>query len=84
MDNIKQDIRHFIVDHFLFGEDPGFTDDASLLDQGFIDSTGVLEFVAFIEKQYHVKVSDEELAPENLDSVVSVAAFVARKQAAAA
>ena len=79
MTDPKQAIRTFIVDNFLFGQADGLADDASFLDEGVIDSTGVLELVAHIEAVYGVKVKDEELVPENLDSINSVAAYLAKK-----
>jgi acyl carrier protein len=61
--------------------DPSALDDEmSLLDSGIIDSTGVLEVVQFIEEQFGIQVKDEELLPENLDSVGRIARFVERKQ----
>lgn len=80
MSDTRTKIRGFIVTHFLFGQDPGLTDSASFLDQGFIDSTGVLELVAFLEKEFSVKVADHELIPDNLDSIDAVASFVASKK----
>lgn len=82
MNEVKQTVRNFVVSHFLFGQDPGLTDNASFLEQGFIDSTGVLELVAFIEKEYDTKVSDDELVPDNLDSIASIADFIERKRCA--
>lgn len=74
-----ENIRAFIVDNFLFGEDSGLKDDSSFLDEGFLDSTGIMQLVAFIEETYSVRVDDEELLPENLDSIDKVAAFLERK-----
>ena len=75
-------IRQFILSNFLFTSDESkLKDDDSLLEQGIIDSTGVLELVAFLESECGIKVADDELLPENLDSVNQIAAFVARKQA---
>lgn len=77
-------IRDHIIENFLFGDaEPLEDDQMSLLDNGIIDSTGVMELVAFLEADLGLNVSDEELVPENLDSVASIAAFVQRKQAAA-
>ena len=82
---MQQQIRQFILSSFLFSNDESqLADDASLLDQGIMDSTGVLELVAFLESQFGIKVADEELVPENLDSVNRIAAFVGRKQPAQA
>lgn len=79
MTDPKQDIRTFIVENFLFGQADGLADDASFLDQGVIDSTGVLELVAHLEATYGVKVKDEELVPENLDSINAVTAYLEKK-----
>ncbi len=75
-------IRQFIVDNFLFGrDDPKLTNDSSLLEHGVIDSTGVLELIGFLEKEYGVKVNDDEIVPENLDSVERLAKYVEGKLA---
>ena len=63
-----------------FGDtDAELSDDDSLLDSGIVDSTGVLELVAFIEDEFDLEVKDEELIPENLDSIDQLVAFVERK-----
>jgi acyl carrier protein len=81
---IEQEIREFIVENFLFGQSHnGLKDADSLLNKGIIDSTGVLELVAYIEETYNIQVEDEELIPENLDSIAAVAAFIQRKQSEA-
>jgi acyl carrier protein len=80
---MKQELRHFIVDNYLFGRDDGFAEDESLLERGIIDSTGVMELVAFIEQRYKVKVEDDELLPENLDSLARLARFLEAKRSAA-
>ncbi len=81
MTEIRQAIRQFIVDTFLFGQDDGFADNASFLERGIIDSTGVLELVSFLETTYSLSISDDELIAANLDSLDSVSTFVARKRA---
>ena len=79
---LEQQIRNFIIETFLFGEsNNGLKDTESLLETGVIDSTGVLELIAFIEETYKIKVKDEELVPENLDSIANVSDFIRRKQA---
>ena len=81
---VEQDIRQFVIANFLFGEDNGsLKPDESFLETGIIDSTGVLELVAFLESTYGLRVRDNELTPDNLDSLDRVAAFVRRKQQAA-
>jgi acyl carrier protein len=80
---IELDIRQFVIANFLFGEDNGsLKTDESFLETGIIDSTGVLELVAFLESTYGFRVRDNELTPDNLDSLDRVAAFVRRKQQA--
>jgi acyl carrier protein len=75
-------IRSFILDTFLLTDDPSaLDDDDSFLDRGIIDSTGVMELVIFLEDELGIAVADEELVPENLDSVSRVRAFVDRKKA---
>ena len=81
MTEIKTQIRQFVVDTFLFGQPGSLTDETSFLEQGIVDSTGVLELVAHLEKTYQFKVKDEELVPDNLDSIDAIAAFIARKRA---
>jgi acyl carrier protein len=82
MSDVKHDIRAFVVENFLFGQEEGLADDASFLEEGIIDSTGVMELVAHLEKTYQIKVEDTDLTPENLDSINAVAAFLEKKSAA--
>lgn len=80
-ETIERDVRQFVIANFLFGEDDGtLKADESFLETGIIDSTGVLELVAFLETMYGFRVRDNELTPDNLDSLDKVAAFVRRKQ----
>jgi acyl carrier protein len=79
-DDVKGTVRRFIVDTFLFGEKGSFRDDTSFLEAGIIDSTGVLELVGFLERTYTLEIRDEELVPENLDSLANIEAFVSRKK----
>jgi len=82
MTDYKESIRKFVVDNFLFGQGGKLKDDTSFLDGGIIDSTGVLELAMHIETTFGIKVKDDELVPENLDSVNAVAAFLQKKLAA--
>ena len=75
----KQAIREFVVENFLFGEANGLKDETSFLEEGIIDSTGILELVTFLEDEYSITVEDEELIPENLDSINNVANYLQRK-----
>lgn len=79
--NIEK-IRAFVISNFLFDVDKGvLNNDASFLEQGIIDSTGVLELVEWLEEIFSIKVEDEELIPENLDSVNRLAHFLDKKTA---
>jgi acyl carrier protein len=84
MHSYTRTLRQFIAENFLFSE-PGaadsFEDDTSLVDTGIVDSTGILELVAFLEREYGISVGDEELAPGNLDSIRRLTAFLERKLA---
>ncbi len=78
---IEEEVREFIYENFLFGQhDQVLNNDDSLLDNGIIDSTGVLELIAFLEQQFQITVEDMELVPENLDSVNRLTSFIQRKQ----
>jgi acyl carrier protein len=82
MKTITEDIREFVIANFLFGQNAHqIADDTSFLENGIIDSTGVLELVAFLEERFGIAVADRELIPDNLDSVISASDFVQRKLA---
>lgn len=81
---IKQALRTFILENYLFTDDQSALADAdSFLEKGVLDSTGIMEVVFFIEEQFGIKVEDEEMIPQNLDSIDNLVAFVERKKAAA-
>ncbi|HEX5000516.1 MAG TPA: acyl carrier protein [Terriglobia bacterium] len=82
MPPIEAEIRQFVIDNFLFGAvDKLPSNDDSLLEQGIIDSTGVLEMVTFLEQKYGIVIDESELAPANLDSISRLVNFVIRKTA---
>jgi acyl carrier protein len=79
---VEQEIRAFLAENFPLGADAnGLPTDASLLEAGVIDSTGVLELIGFLESQYGIEVADDELLPENLDSIANIVRFVDGKLA---
>ena len=79
--SVHDEIRQFIIDNFLMGQDSdSLKDDSSFLEEGVIDSTGVLELVGFLEENYEIKVEDEELIPENLDSIKNICAYLELKK----
>ncbi len=78
---IKNKIREFIINNFLFGDDfSSPQDNDSFLDTGILDSTGILELITFIEENYGISIEDDELLPENLDSLNNVEKFIKRKR----
>jgi acyl carrier protein len=80
MSGIATDIRAYVIDRFLFGDtSAALSNSESLLEQGTVDSTGVLELVMFLEDRFGIKVHDDELVPENLESIEKTADFVQRK-----
>ena len=83
-DVLRDRIQKFILENYLFTSDPSaLGSDDSLLGRGIVDSTGMLEIIMFIEEQLGVTVKDDEMVPENLDSVNRIAAFVESKRKAA-
>lgn len=82
---IERQIRSFIAENFILasGDAATIAADESLTKLGLIDSTGVLELIAFLEQEFSLSIGDEETVPENLDSVERIVAFVERKRVAA-
>ncbi|GAB4438327.1 MAG: acyl carrier protein [Anaerolineae bacterium] len=78
--SVKEQIRQFIVNEFLFGQDGTLEDSASLLDAGILDSMGVLQTLFYLEETFGIQVEDDEVMPDNIDSIDNLANFVARKQ----
>jgi acyl carrier protein len=85
MNDVEKKVRCFIEDNFLFREDrAGLSDSESLLDAGLIDSTGILELVAFLEAEFQIRMADAEIVPANLDSIKAIVGYVDGKAAKAA
>jgi acyl carrier protein len=84
MEDFKGQIRRFIIDNFLFGDDAGLDDQISFLESGIVDSMGILEIVNFINEEFQVTVADEDLLPENLDSIDNIANYLRYRQQAVA
>jgi len=79
--SLRDQIRSFILENFILEKPEDLADDASMLERGIMDSTGVLELVAFLESTYEIKVEDEELIPENLDSIRNIVGYLEKKLA---
>lgn len=78
--SIESTIKKYIIDNFIFDHNNNLNDNDSFLEKGIIDSTGVLEIVSFLEETFQIKVFDEELIPENLDSIDHLVIYVKNKQ----
>jgi acyl carrier protein len=72
-------VREFVVENFLFSDGEVLKEDTSFMEEGIIDSTGILELVFFLEENFGISIEDHELIPENMDSLQSIAGFLARK-----
>ncbi len=80
-DQIAEDIKKFIVDNFMFGnETEKINPDDSFMENGIIDSTGILELIEFVEETYSISIEDNELVPENLDSLDNISQFIISKK----
>lgn len=80
LETYRRQVRDFLLSNFYVAEANSLEVGTSLLDQGIIDSTGVLEVIGFIEETFGITVEDSELLPENLDSIEGIAGFVMRKK----
>jgi len=76
----RQQIRSFLEENFLYGEEGVLKDGDSFLDSGILDSTGVLQLIAFLAETYGITVADEDVTPDNLDSIDKILAYLSRKR----
>ncbi len=77
---VRKELRQFITDSFLIGDDQvSFSDADSFMKTGIIDSTGVLELTAYLEEKYGVELADNEMLPSNLDSIDNLVRFIQGK-----
>ncbi|MGD8560669.1 MAG: acyl carrier protein [Gammaproteobacteria bacterium] len=82
--SVEQQVRDYILENYLFTDDQSaLSNEDSFLDKGIIDSTGIMEVIFFLEEEFGIQVDDEEMVPENLDSVKNIVAYIGRKQASA-
>ena len=80
MNDVKTQVRQYILNNFLMGGDPErITDSVSFIEKGIIDSTGVLELVSFLQETYGIRIEDAEMIPENLDSLEKIEKYVGSK-----
>jgi acyl carrier protein len=81
---IAENVRRYILENFYVSDPEELSDEVSLLDSGYVDSTGMMEIILFLEREYGIHIEDHETIPQNLESIARIAAFIARKQPAAA
>ena len=81
--SVQERVKQFIVENFYVTDPAEIGEDTSLINGGYVDSTGMLEVIAFLENEYGIPVTDTETTPENLETIDRIARFVALKQAAA-
>ncbi|MGE0081192.1 MAG: acyl carrier protein [Thiohalomonadaceae bacterium] len=80
--SVESSVRQFLLSNYLFTDsEDALGNDDSLLQKGIVDSTGMMELIYFLEEQFGIRVRDEEMIPENLDSVNNIVGFIARKSA---
>ena len=80
MSDVVKKIREYIADNFMMGaNDLLISDNDSFLGAGILDSTGIIEIVGFIEDEFDIEMTNEEIVPENLDSIKRIEAYVLSK-----
>jgi len=72
-------VREFVVENFLYGDGSRLEENTSFLDHGIVDSTGLLELVSFLEQRFEIRVEDDEMVPENLNSLGCISSYLDRK-----
>ena len=80
-DEVRAKLRAFVAKNFYLADPGSFDDKTSFLDRGIIDSTGVLELVTFVETEWSLQIADDEMIPQNFDSIDALVAFVTKKRA---
>jgi acyl carrier protein len=78
----EERVKQFIVDNFFVSDAAALTADTSLIAGGYVDSTGMLEVVGFLEEQFSIRVADDELVPDNFETIGRIAAYLDRKRSA--
>lgn len=77
---VRSELRNFILESYLFTDDQSALNDGdSFLDNRIVDSTGIMEIIHFLEEKYGIRVNDEEMIPENLDSIDNLVKYVDKK-----
>jgi acyl carrier protein len=79
--SVRERVRQFVVENFYISNPAELADDTLLVTNGYVDSTGMLEIIAFLESEFGIRIADTETTPENLESIARIAAFVDGKRA---
>lgn len=77
--NSLEIVKAHIVENFLFGDDRRIAPDTDFIENGILDSTGVLELIGFLEEKFGIRVEDDELVPDNMNSLEKITRYIARK-----
>jgi acyl carrier protein len=75
----EEKVRGFVLEHFYVSDPTELTDDASLIETGFVDSMGYLDVILFLETEFGIAIEDRDLSPQNLETIARIAAFIERK-----
>ena len=77
--DVLETVKAYVVENFLFGDDSRIDPETDFLENGILDSTGVLELVGFLEEKYGIRVEDDELVPENMNSLEKISLYISKK-----
>lgn len=80
--DVQERVKRFIVDNFYVSDPAQLATDTSLITGGYVDSTGMLEVITFLESEFGIRIQDQEMVPDNLETIGQIASFVARKRLA--
>jgi acyl carrier protein len=81
--DVQARVRQFIVENFYVSDPTEITGETSLITSGYVDSTGMLEVIAFLESEFSIRIQDHEMVPDNLETIARIGSFIARKTATA-
>ena len=77
--DVLETVRAYIVENFLFGDDSRISPDTDFIENGILDSTGVLELVGFLEEKFGIHVEDDEVVPDNMNSLEKISRYISKK-----
>jgi acyl carrier protein len=81
--DVQAKVKQFIIENFYVSDPAELSGETSLITAGYVDSTGMLEVIAFLEEQFGIHIDDREMTPDNLETIDRITAFVGRKRVAA-